>query len=515
MNVHKITIGKSDEPAFIAEKIIDAKAEAVLLTIPRFSKLGESDHNFSLLKREAESVGTQLLVESIDDDVLKLCKALDIECFNPFFGEPPRHFSDISHGKSSAPDSRVELVASRTSRIRGNRGSSRVSSKTQRSSKSMFSRKTFLLSIIFLVVLGGLVFGLVALPKADVSIVAVKASWNYNDSVRVDKNISDVDPEKLAIPGQLFFQNKNLQLSFPATSKKQVSQKASGIITIFNEFSSDSQPLVATTRFETPDGKIFRITKSVVVPGAKVVDGKISEPGSIKVEVVADKPGESYNIGPVERFTIPGFAGTPKFKNFYGSSDSQMAGGFVGEAPYPSDAELEEAKKKASGTLEDSIKSLVKAQLPAGFTLVDGATRFEVTSQVINLSSDSNGTFSISTEGSLTLMLFKEADVLKLLHESFEKDSGDGFDVKSETLKYGDSEFNIDDGYIGLPISYDAIFAKHIDIQDIKGRIAGKTEDEIKPILFSVPGLESAQVSLWPFWVRSVPSDDKITVTVD
>src|SRR3989344_1205093 len=101
MNAHRITIGKSDEPALVAEKIIDAKTEVVLLTIPRFSKLAESEHNFSLLKREAESSGTQLLIESIDDDVLKICKNLGIECFNPFFGDPPKQFADITPGKTT------------------------------------------------------------------------------------------------------------------------------------------------------------------------------------------------------------------------------------------------------------------------------------------------------------------------------------------------------------------------------------------------------------------------------
>ena len=57
--------------------------------------------------------------------------------------------------------------------------------------------------------------------------------------------------------------------------EKELNEKARGSLTVYNEYSSSPQTLVATTRFESPEGKIFRIEKNIVVPGAKIEEGKI------------------------------------------------------------------------------------------------------------------------------------------------------------------------------------------------------------------------------------------------
>jgi len=101
--------------------------------------------------------------------------------------------------------------------------------------------------------------------------------------------------------------------------------KASGIITAFNEYGSEPQLLIASTRFLSSNGKIFRTTKDVYVPGAQLNDDEII-PSSIDVEVMADYLGAEYNISPSD-FTIPGFKGTVKYESLYGKSNTAISGG--------------------------------------------------------------------------------------------------------------------------------------------------------------------------------------------
>jgi len=101
----------------------------------------------------------------------------------------------------------------------------------------------------------------------------------------------------------------------PATIEKKIQKKASGTVTIFNAYNGESQRLIKNTRLESADHKIFRIDQSVVVPGAKVVDGK-TVPGSVDSVVYADVAGKEYNIG-LGDFTIPGFKGDPRYSKFY------------------------------------------------------------------------------------------------------------------------------------------------------------------------------------------------------
>jgi len=91
-----------------------------------------------------------------------------------------------------------------------------------------------------------------------------------------------------------------------STSEDTVKEKASGQITVFNDFNENTQRLIKNTRFETSEGLIYRIQNSVVVPGQTVDSSGKTVPGSIVVTVYSDQPGEKYNIGLTD-FTIPGF----------------------------------------------------------------------------------------------------------------------------------------------------------------------------------------------------------------
>src|SRR3989338_2119317 len=77
--------------------------------------------------------------------------------------------------------------------------------------------------------------------------------------------------------------------SVKSSGTKAVSASASGTITVYNT-QTRSQALVATTRFQTPSGLIFRTPKAIVVPSAKG-----GAPGQLTITVVADKPGRTID----------------------------------------------------------------------------------------------------------------------------------------------------------------------------------------------------------------------------
>jgi len=145
------------------------------------------------------------------------------------------------------------------------------------------------------------------LPKADIKISPKSESISQNLSILVDKGLSKIDLTGAKIPAQLIKLDKSESKEFEATGQRQVNEKAKGIITVFNEYSSSPQSLVEKTRFTAENGKVFRTTKTITVPGAKIVDGKIVA-SFIDVEVAADQAGSDYNVGPAV-FLSPVFPG--------------------------------------------------------------------------------------------------------------------------------------------------------------------------------------------------------------
>ena len=101
------------------------------------------------------------------------------------------------------------------------------------------------------------------------------------------------------LPYEIITAQKIASQSVKGNGTKAVSSIASGSLTIYNT-QSKAQKLIANTRFATIAGLIFRIRTAVTVPA-----GTSAKPGTVTAKVYADKPGDSYNVGP-SSFTVPG-----------------------------------------------------------------------------------------------------------------------------------------------------------------------------------------------------------------
>src|SRR3989344_3601410 len=174
----------------------------------------------------------------------------------------------------------------------------------------------------------------IALVGLSAALMYFVAGATVNVTLRQEEKPIDLNVTafRKAEDGQLSYTvatlSKEDSSKIPATSESSVSEKASGQIVIYNNYSSAPQVLIAKTRFETKEGLIYRIDKSVTVPGKKIENG-VNVPGNSTVTVYSDKAGEAYKVGLTD-FTIPGFKGDPRFDGFYARSKTEMTGGFIG-----------------------------------------------------------------------------------------------------------------------------------------------------------------------------------------
>ena len=370
-------------------------------------------------------------------------------------------------------------------------------------------------------IIGCLLLGLGAylviavLPRAEIVLVPKTVEWAYTNTIGASTKIADIDPANRQIPVAVFSEKKSNAFSFPATgSEKSIERKATGVVTIYNEYSVNSQPLVAGTRVETPDGKIFHLDARVVVPGATKSTGGELIPSSIDANVTADKAGETYNISPVSKFTIPGFEGTPKYDAFYAESKAPMTGGFIGEGKYPTTDDIKAAKANAEDQMKGVVESFLVTQVvPEGFKVIESSRKFAITKETVNEAVDDQGNFSVYIEAEGGVDALKEEHVLKLMTALAQQVNGDQYQIRNDTLTYGDIAVDAKTGAISLPIDFKGTFWKPISVDDFKRSIFGKDENELKSFIFSSTNIEKADVSLWPLWVKRVPSDpDRVKV---
>jgi len=365
--------------------------------------------------------------------------------------------------------------------------------------------KKYFLTLLILVFVGGLVYAaLEFLPRVEIKIIAKKTPWNYEDWLWASKETLNIDAVTKRIPAEIFKETKNINLAYPSNGRKMVEKKASGEITIYNAFSSKPQTLIIETRFETLDGKIFFLTKKIIVPGAEITDGKIV-PSSVKATVIAEKAGVEYNISSVAKFSLPAFKGTPKYDGFYAKSDRPITGGFVGEMSYPTEDDIRLAKEKNRAVLEESLNILLTSQMPKELKIIEGGREFKILKETVGEEMDSQGKFSVFSEAALAIIAFRESDVLELMRNLVKSGLGDDFKEKEYSLQYGATRGDFDKGELSFKIDYRGFFWQQINIESFKNSVLNKRENELKVAVFSLPGVEKAVVSFWPFWVKSVP----------
>ncbi|MBI4458008.1 hypothetical protein HY633_03540 [Candidatus Uhrbacteria bacterium] len=145
--------------------------------------------------------------------------------------------------------------------------------------------------------------------------------------------------------------------SFDATgTAPAASAKSTGTIVIVNA-TSRAYTFVATTRFISKDGVLFRLKTATAIPAN----------GKVRAAVAADKPGSQGDIGP-STFIIPGLSENLR-DDIYGESDAAMSGGSGTVAAVSAD-DLAKARADMAAELATEAGKNLEAMLLDGEKVV-------------------------------------------------------------------------------------------------------------------------------------------------
>lgn len=364
-------------------------------------------------------------------------------------------------------------------------------------------------SLILIVVVGNFFTGATVsiIPKAQI----INVNQDFTAKPNAPKGELSYTPFSLV---------KEKEISVPADGEIAVETRASGKIIIYNNYSTSAQRLVKNTRFETPDGLIYKIADSVTIPGKHTVTGK-SVPGSIEVTVFAESTGSDYNIGLTD-FTIPGFkSNATRYANFYARSKTVMAGGKIGMEKNVSEAKMQQARITLDTGLRDELLKEANAKLPADSILYNGAYRISF-EKVVVASPAGQNTVLVKERASFSAYFLKRSDLAREISAKM-VDSYDG----SPVLIEGDKNLvfrlhtNQQDKVSGVgPITFTlkgpATVVWDIDKTKISTSLIGKKKSELSEVISTFPAVASASVVIRPFWKSNFPKSAKdIKVSVE
>ncbi|MEK7576936.1 MAG: hypothetical protein AAB482_04575 [Patescibacteria group bacterium] len=295
---------------------------------------------------------------------------------------------------------------------------------------------------------------------------------------------------------------------------KEFVNRASGIITIYNNYSEEPQTLVEKTRFQTAQGLIYRSRTRVTVRGKKGII-----PGAADVEVQADAPGEKYNIDRAE-FTIPGFAGGPKFSKFSAKTKTAIKGGATGEGKVVGRAEAEDLLNKLDTEMKTELQKTFVQSIPVEYMIFPEKFDLRTTMRVTDPpeGSPADKFFGEVRGEAQTLGIEKsvyEAALAKVLFKDLYRDGLYKLSPNS-SLVFKNIDFNYTNKTIKLAIEGHAVFEWIVNTDELRRQVLkAQNYDALDNIFKAFPGILRVEKTFRPALLKRVPKKpENLTIEV-
>ncbi len=249
-----------------------------------------------------------------------------------------------------------------------------------------------------------LVAGLVAIILVGTAI-AIMSTIFHTATVKVNLHAWKFDAtntyeasDTLPLSFQIVSEDQTASKQVAASGTTKAEDRAFGTITISNTYSTKPQRYITSTRFESPDGKVFRIHEPVVVPGY-TMRGSTKVAGTVSVTVYADQPGDTYNIQPTT-FTLPGLKKSPQYSTITARSTQAFVGGYIGTRAVVDPATRAQVVSELRADLARQTTDALSKAVPAGSILFPNSITYTYTDLPDVSNNESSATISVKATAS-------------------------------------------------------------------------------------------------------------------
>ena len=362
----------------------------------------------------------------------------------------------------------------------------------------------WIVAVVFIAILGA-IFAL-AMRPTKITVIPRTQGIVFDSSL-----LFSAQPAQSAALGALPYTVQTTELEdsavVSAEGTENVQEKASGTITVFNEYSALPVRLIENTRFETPDGLIFRTPSEILVPGRTG-----DTPGQISVTVIADQEGERYNVGPISRFTLPGLRGTSDmYADIYARSTTSMSGGFSGTRPAVAPAALESTKAEMRGRLEQKARAAAEGQQGGASVVLHDLVK--ITYTTLPATPEAGGQVRLHERAVVEIPIFPAEAFAQTVARGVSADAEEGGivlrGVENLAASLAETEEAVSLGTtpFAFSLSGTAQVVWNVDTAELAEALAGREKAAFQALIAGFPGIEEARARIQPFWSSTFPSE--------
>lgn len=379
--------------------------------------------------------------------------------------------------------------------------------------------KNLLLGIVVFVVIVGGAIGLSALlGKTELTI------YPENREPTISAEFTAYpDKREGALSYEVMTLESTSESQVKASGQVQVQEQAKGVIEIVKT-TTGAERLIKNTRFRSPNGLIYRIQESVVVPGAVKNETGALVPGRIQAQVFADDIGEEYNLPSGTRFDIPGFQEggfTDLFNSIYAENKEAFSGGFDGPQFQIDDNELATARQALQVQLRNTLLARVESEKPTEFLAFPGS--IAITYNQLPAVEYGSDLVTIREQAILQIPLFNASDFATFLAaEAVATYDGGSVRIDDPTaLSFNylnpttSASVIANEPSLSFNLSGRPLLIWEYDVEKLTADLAGLPKTSITNAISAYPGIEAAHARITPFWQRSFPKDPSDIIVIE
>lgn len=351
---------------------------------------------------------------------------------------------------------------------------------------------------------------LILLPAANITIYAHTQPLSRDMQITVDKNAKAMDAKNLILPSQFLDKDQEFTKTYAATGKQNVGVKAQGLVQIYNYTGKTLKFSVKTTTL-TVGNNIYRLAHDVsgIKPTRNIAGTSNPDPASLspQVTVVADQPGDTYNVPGGTRFEIHNLVLGDVPQLLYAATTVPLDGGVSKFTTTITQADLDNARNDLKQTVIDSAKAQMLNKY--GLVLLDSGTQFQVNNITFDKQvNDAVVSFNGQISGHIKALAFDKAQLQDLVTQriNYTLDSSQELYGTNAQWDMNFKSIDLDKGSGVLAVKYQGLIESKVDPKEIEAKSRGKTVSDLKETLLSDPKIDGADISLKPFWAKTLPN---------
>lgn len=529
MNKDVIYIDVEDDITNIVSKIKDSKARIVALVPPKRVGILQSAVNMRLLNRAAENAEKRIVLITGDQALSGLAAAARIPVAKtlqsrPEIAEIPA--IDVDDGDDVIDGSEIPVgeLADRATPKARNKADDAIDAAIAEDEKptkpakpakpagkgkpkvpdfNVFRKKLVLIGGGIVLFVLFMVWAIWFAPHATVVITAKTTTSTVDKSVTL-KQDGKVDAANNTIKSLRQEQKKELSVDFTPTGKKKVGEKASGTMHLVRtSVSSLTLIIPAGTSFSSGD-YTFVSTEPASLSGTSIGPGGVIQ-SVATVKVQATQVGSEYNLSSRSYSSnVSGFS----------AAGTTMSGGSSREVTVVSADDVAKAKVKLDAQKDASLQSAVKALFPSSSIVINESYQEARSNPTPSVAVDheASGTVQLKTTVTASMQGIDRSDMKQFLEDTLKKEIGSKKNQKiyndgSNEVKF--AQYSERNNAVQVRLTANAKIGPEIDEHKVKEQVKGRNYGDVQSSLESIEGVQDVDTKFSPFWVRTVPNNDK------